>query len=62
MGKFLTIIRKAFAILSKSITIENAKKAVDELDRNHDGKLSVYDLVLLIIAKATEEEKEEKAK
>jgi len=60
MGKFLTIIRKAFAILSKSISVENAKN--DELDRNHDGKLSVYDLVLLIIAKATEEEKEEKAK
>lgn len=51
MGKVWAIISKLGTITSKSITVDDAKKAVEELDTNDDGKISFYDLVIKVIEK-----------
>ena len=41
-----------FGKLNKSVSVEDAHKFIDELDKNKDNKLSIADLVLMLIEKA----------
>lgn len=52
MKKLKDLLLLIFGKLNKSVTVEEAHKFVDDLDKNKDGKLSVADLVLLLIEKA----------
>jgi Ca2+-binding EF-hand superfamily protein len=52
MTKFKAVFLLIFGKLNKSVTVEEAHKFIDELDRNKDGKLSIADVILLLIEKA----------
>lgn len=52
MKKLKALFLLIFGKLNKSVTVEEAHKFIDELDRNKDGKLSISDIVLLLIEKA----------
>ena len=52
MKKLKALFLLIFGKLNKSVTVEEAHKFIDELDKNKDGKLSVADVVLLLIEKA----------
>lgn len=52
MKKLKALFLLVFGKLNKSVTVDEAHKFIDELDKNRDGKLSIADVVLLLIEKA----------
>jgi predicted CopG family antitoxin len=47
--KLLLLFSGLIKVIGKSITVEEAKAVIDNLDKNKDGKLSVSDVALALL-------------
>jgi hypothetical protein len=47
--KLLSLFSGLIKVIGKSITVEEAKAVVDNLDMNKDGRLSVSDVALALL-------------